>query len=153
MSDSKDHSSISVGLSILLILFVIGFMVEGYFLYSVTQEFTTLRQETASTTATLTSLSSSTESYFDTNNQRFVTFSDMLYEEQKKTEDLNDTVRNFDRQVSKLSGSVTTLEKLTTTDPELLQKYSKIYFLNENYKPADLTVIDEKYDYANGKEV
>jgi zinc D-Ala-D-Ala carboxypeptidase len=62
-------------------------------------------------------------------------------------------IEGFDSEVGELSGSVKTLEKLTTTDPELLQKYSKVYFLNEHYKPADLSIIKEMYDLVNGKEV
>ena len=37
------------------------------------------------------------------------------------------------------------LKKLTETDPQLLAKYSKVYFLNENYAPPSLVSIDEKY--------
>ncbi|MDQ3089648.1 MAG: M15 family metallopeptidase [bacterium] len=58
---------------------------------------------------------------------------------------------NFENEISKLSGTVGTLEKLSKTDPELLQKYSKIYFLNEHYTPSSLTLIDEKYTFQNDK--
>ena len=46
---------------------------------------------------------------------------------------------------SEVNSNVATLEKLTTTDPELLQKYSKIYFLNEHYVPEDLKTIPDEY--------
>lgn len=95
----------------------------------------------------------STTAYIQAVEDKEIALSDMLYNEQKRIEELADNVEGFDRTVGRLSGSVETLEKLTTTDPELLQKYSKVYFLNEHYMPADLTVIDEKYDYENGKEV
>lgn len=45
------------------------------------------------------------------------------------------------RTVRKLSNTVNDLEKVIATDPELLAKYSKIYFLNENYAPAKLARI------------
>jgi LAS superfamily LD-carboxypeptidase LdcB len=48
-------------------------------------------------------------------------------------------------QVEKISGTVGVLDKLAKVDKELLIKYSKIYFLNENYKPAKITQIDQKY--------
>lgn len=51
----------------------------------------------------------------------------------------------FERQIKDLAGSVGTLEKLATIDPELLAKYSKVYFLNENYRPTKLVPIGEKY--------
>ena len=47
--------------------------------------------------------------------------------------------------LSGLAGTVNTLEKLSKTDRELLQKYSKVYFLNENYVPVQLSNIDQKY--------
>ncbi len=53
----------------------------------------------------------------------------------------------FEGQINEIQGSVNTLEKLSKTDEELLQKYSKIYFLNENYVPSNLTEIDLKYLY------
>lgn len=53
----------------------------------------------------------------------------------------------FEGQINEIQGSVNTLEKLSKTDEELLQKYSKVYFLNENYVPSNLTEIDSKYLY------
>ncbi|HEX5774593.1 MAG TPA: M15 family metallopeptidase [Candidatus Paceibacterota bacterium] len=52
---------------------------------------------------------------------------------------------SFERQIKDIAGTVGTLEKLATIDPELLAKYSKVYFLNENYIPTELASIDEKY--------
>lgn len=54
-------------------------------------------------------------------------------------------------QIGQIKGSVDTLEKLKTIDEELLKKYSKVYFLNENYVPESFTKIDEKYVH-NPKE-
>ena len=55
--------------------------------------------------------------------------------------------------IEDISGTVGTLEKLSKADPQILQKYSKVYFLNENYLPQDLTIIDEEFDFKDGKEV
>ncbi|MDO8565129.1 MAG: M15 family metallopeptidase [bacterium] len=60
-------------------------------------------------------------------------------------------IDSFNAQISKISGTVGTLEKLAATDEELLKKYSKIYFLNENYAPTKLTEIDPKFIYTNSK--
>jgi len=57
----------------------------------------------------------------------------------------NGTVDQFANKVGELSGTVGTLTKLTETDPELLKKYSKVSFLNENYIPKGLVDIDSKY--------
>lgn len=51
----------------------------------------------------------------------------------------------FESQLSSLSGTVGTLQKLATTDSELLAKYSKVYFLNENYAPKRLNDIDTEF--------
>ncbi len=51
-------------------------------------------------------------------------------------------------QFSQVAGTVGTLDKLSKLDPRLLQKYSKVYFLNENYVPESLSTIDQKYVYS-----
>ncbi|MEK7630782.1 MAG: M15 family metallopeptidase [Patescibacteria group bacterium] len=54
-------------------------------------------------------------------------------------------VKEQQKQLESISGTVGTLEKLTYTDEELLKKYSKIYFLNEHYIPANLSKISSQY--------
>ncbi len=56
-------------------------------------------------------------------------------------------IDEFQSQIENISGTVGDLTKLAKTDEELLMKYSKIYFLNENYIPSRLDVIDQKYLY------
>jgi LAS superfamily LD-carboxypeptidase LdcB len=68
------------------------------------------------------------------------TITEALTAAQSKSKDLEE-------QFEKVNDNVETLEKITTTDPELLQKYSKIYFLNEHYAPADIQTIDSEYTY------
>ncbi|MEK7390667.1 MAG: M15 family metallopeptidase [Patescibacteria group bacterium] len=64
--------------------------------------------------------------------------SDALYAEQSKNAIFKD-------QIDEITGTIGTLEKLSQTDPELLKKYSKVYFLNEHYEPSKLANIDSKY--------
>lgn len=52
---------------------------------------------------------------------------------------------SFEGQIRDLGGTIGKLDKLSKIDPELLQKYSKVYFLNDNYVPAKLIDVDEKY--------
>jgi LAS superfamily LD-carboxypeptidase LdcB len=63
--------------------------------------------------------------------------------------DRNDT---FQKQIGEISSTVGVLEKIKATDKELLQKYSKVYFLNENYIPSKLTKIDTKYLFNKTKD-
>lgn len=51
----------------------------------------------------------------------------------------------FETAIGDIASTVGTLTKLSQTDKELLQKYSKIYFLNENYVPQALATITPEY--------
>lgn len=73
-----------------------------------------------------------------------------LIQKQKEAEDLNlaliaEQKKNgdFENQIGEISNAVGNLQKLNKTDKELLQKYSKIYFLNENYVPEALSNISK----------
>lgn len=65
-------------------------------------------------------------------------FSKKLLEQQNQTSDFQNTI-------SDITDTVGTLEKLSKTDKELLQKYSRVYFLNDNYVPMQLKDIDTEY--------
>ncbi len=58
---------------------------------------------------------------------------------------------SFGQQIDSLSGTVGQLYKLSQTDKELLQKYSNVYFLNENYVPSQLSDIEAQYLYRKDK--
>lgn len=51
----------------------------------------------------------------------------------------------FQGQIGDIASTVGTLDKLAHTDEELLKKYSKVYFLNENYIPSSLTEVAADY--------
>ena len=61
------------------------------------------------------------------------------YQDEKEKND------EFEDQINAITGTVNDLDKLSKTDEELLQKYSKVSFLNENYIPSDLDEIDDEY--------
>lgn len=70
------------------------------------------------------------------------------------TETLQSTKLELETTKSRVEGTaktVGTLEKLSKIDPEVLQKYSKVYFLNENYKPLTLAPIDSQYLYHENR--
>lgn len=48
---------------------------------------------------------------------------------------------------------IDTLQKLTTLDPELLRKYSKVFFLSENYTPPELEDIPVEYRISPTKDL
>lgn len=60
--------------------------------------------------------------------------------------------QQFANQIADITGTVGQLDKLSRTDPELLKKYSKVYFLNEHYAPAGLVLLDDAYVYNESRE-
>ena len=81
---------------------------------------------------------------------------EMTSEELEETEDQlsGEKERNdeMEDQVRELAGTVSDLDKLSKTDKELLQKYSKVYFLNEHYIPESLREIDDEWKYSEDSE-
>lgn len=69
---------------------------------------------------------------------------DRLNDEKERNDEMEDEVRE-------LAGTVSDLDKLSKTDKELLQKYSKVYFLNEHYIPESLREIDNEWKYDETK--
>lgn len=61
---------------------------------------------------------------------------------------LNDTKQN----VGSLSGTLSALQKLAEADPQLLKKYSKVYFLNDNYAPKNLSIVPSEYTYSSTRQ-
>lgn len=59
----------------------------------------------------------------------------------------------FEESISDIAGTVGTLEKLSKTDRELLQKYSRVYFLSDNYVPSRLKTIDNDYLRDSSKDL
>lgn len=101
------------------------------------------------------------------NNQRLLEFTDNRLAEREQellqtTEDLNvantqiaelerDLYREknmnqeFEKQIRDLAGTVGTLNRIAELDKELLQKYSRVFFLSENYRPARMTEIPSRF--------
>lgn len=63
-----------------------------------------------------------------------------------------ETAAAVESRLKRVNSTVGDLTKLAQTDPELLQKYSKVFFLNEHYAPPSLSEIDTKYT-INGKSL
>jgi LAS superfamily LD-carboxypeptidase LdcB len=62
-----------------------------------------------------------------------------------------DRNKAFADQLNSVNNTIERYQRLSQLDPELLQKYSKVYFLNENYTPSALTDIDTKYLSAKNR--
>lgn len=98
-----------------------------------------------------TNLSSTTAELKGTIAQTHSSLSNELNKEKQNSAAIEQKLGNYQQQVSNVSGTVSTLQKLSKTDPELLQKYSKVFFLNEYYAPARFEEIPTEYAYSNTK--
>ena len=68
-----------------------------------------------------------------------------LEEQQKENQ-------QFTRQIQSLSGTIQGLDRLARIDRELLQKYSRTFFLNENYRPAQMTKVPDRWVLESRQE-
>ncbi len=144
----------STVLSILLGVALLG----GGFLW---YRLVTFEKTTTSTVASLHETIQNKDVLIASTTMRIATLEGLLTETQtllQQTIDEKDTLsmnlndekeKNdaFQNQIDKIGSTIGTLDKLAKTDKELLQKYSKVYFLNENYIPAKLRELDKKYLY------
>ena len=123
---------------------VVYFVFQNYFLKkditALNNELFQARADFASTTNTLKTILGSTE-------QELVRTIAERNEFERKYYEQFDRVNLLYSQVEGIQGTVGDLQKLSQTDPELLKKYSKIYFLNENFIPESFIKIDPKYTY------
>ena len=149
--ETSTHSYLLYGFSTLSIILV-GFLIYGYVVHtSLRADYGALTQELADTKISLQSKSSEAgtlgmtleeiKQAYALSEENGIELLAELNEEKEK----NDA---FEKQIGKISGTVGKLDKLSKMDPELLIKYSKVYFLNENYVPAKVTAIDEKFTYS-----
>lgn len=59
----------------------------------------------------------------------------------------------FQEQLGQIGATINTLDTLSKIDPELLQKYSKVFFLNEHYSPPLLSMIEPLYVYDKNRSL
>lgn len=124
--------SFLVGGIVVVALATVAAAAYGYYrIEALSQQTQTLQGTLASTTALLLATLEETQASLSSSLQ-----------EQKE---------NLENQLQDVSGTVDTLEKLSKTDPELLQKYSKVYFLNEHYVPERLVEIPDEYEYTEAE--
>jgi LAS superfamily LD-carboxypeptidase LdcB len=139
---AKYHVFITMGV-VFLVVVIIGY--GEYRRLDLVKQINQQDQKTASTTSLFISetknLQDQIASIVTQNNLLNSTVQDQI----SQTSDLLD-------QVDQVNDTAEALEKLSKVDPQLLQKYSKVFFLNENYIPGGLKTIPSKYTYSDGKK-
>ena len=130
-----------------LVGIILGVLFFAALVYANVQVFI-LSSRLSDLSSTTASFASSTQAYLATLEQKNTALSDALYAQQQNVEAIQNRLGGFEQAVGTISSSVGVLEKLSKTDPELLQKYSKVFFLNEHYTPERLSQIDQQYVYS-----
>jgi len=131
LSDRQIEKVISVvGLAAVIIV--------AYFIISLSVDVHYIKSDLASTTDSLAGQIANLQADLATTTKDNQLLFAQLANQQNQNVNLGQTL-------SGIANTVGTLEKLSKTDRELLQKYSKVYFLSENYVPIQLTNIDQRY--------
>ncbi len=71
----------------------------------------------------------------------------------QQTQNVGAIEQRLQQQVGSVTGTINTLQKLSKTDPQLLAKYSKVFFLSENYAPARTAEIPDAYKFSDKKAI
>jgi LAS superfamily LD-carboxypeptidase LdcB len=98
-----------------------------------------------------TELASTTAMFSQNTSQLAQNITDLRSQTSGLSNTISSTQQNIDAVSTKVGGveqTVGSIQKLAQIDPELLKKYSKVYFMNENYAPAHLTTIPDEYIYS-----
>jgi zinc D-Ala-D-Ala carboxypeptidase len=131
----------SLGEQILVALFVITLALIGAGSWYGYTRITTLSVQLADLASTTAHLQNNIE-------DSTTSLGNALLQEKKSVQAQLGGVQN---QVGSINGTVTTLQKLSKIDPQLLAKYSKVFFLSDNYAPARLVEIPTMYAYSEKK--
>ncbi len=151
-STLQSYSSLIIGAIGILVILGAGYMLYQQQLQSqkieqLVQERNQLQKDSASSTEALAEASSTITSLAT----ELIAIKEkygILNDDYTSELDRNET---FQSQIKKISKTVGVLDKLSKTDKELLQKYSKVYFLNEHYIPEKLTTIEKGYMYDESR--
>lgn len=135
MQQTKPSTKALIGSLGILVVLLAGLIVFVEFRYrSLKNQATTLTQNISQLRTQLSETDKAVQTLQNLNGD----LTDQIHITEKQTGSLLD-------EFNRISGTVGTLEKLSKIDSRLLQKYSKVYFLNENFVPDRLSTIDERY--------
>ncbi len=129
-----------IKISVLVLMVITGFSYGGYLYWNLDKTNKQLQEEIATLQQRLDIATTTLE---QTRNEKDATTQALKSEQDKNT--------IFEAKINEVSLVVGSLKKLSATDPELLKKYSKVYFLSENYIPAQLSSIDPQYLYEKNR--
>lgn len=142
----------------ILFCFVVGGLL-GYKIYVQNQIIKDLEANLANTQGAKNALDSDSKKLLEEASTTIAALTSKLSLSAEELEELEDDYRkeknkneDFEDQIKEISGTVKDLDKLSKTDKELLQKYSKVYFLNEHYVPEKIRPIEKQFLYNEGSD-
>jgi len=116
--------------------FAIAALYGGYVSFELDQQNTSLEKTILELHKTVSNL----ETLQSANNDNIGSLTHSLQAAQNQND-------GFASEIGQLSNTVGALQKLSQTDPQLLEKYSRVFFLSENYAPAQLSPVDTSVLY------
>lgn len=119
----------------------VGIIFLGYGVYAYNEATTHLLKTKAELASTTEALHESTQKF--TEALSLATEENTGLKQDLTTEQIKNN--SYAQQIQSIASTVGDLYKLSQTDRELLRKYSKVYFLSENYIPSSLSNIDTRY--------
>ena len=142
MQKTKDYLP-NIIPAVIVLLILGGFSIYEFLkIDNLTKRITSLNAELASNDAKLA------QDLTDLRSQT-IGLSNTLSNAEQNIDAVRNQVGGVEQTVGSISGKVGDLQKLSELDAELLKKYSKVYFMNENYVPAYLIDIPKDYLYSN----
>lgn len=134
----------------ILLIALIGAITYGYReIFNLKKQTELLASELASTTAALSWNTYQISQNITDLRTATLGLTNTLTYTQQNIDAVKNQVGGVEQTVGSISGAVGNLQKLAAVDPELLKKYSKVYFMNENYVPAHLTEIPSDFVYSS----
>ena len=140
---SKHQSTRIILLSAILAILLI---LSGYLYYQITLRDSNIESLTSQKETHLQRLSEASTTISILSSELSLTEEELslLEDDYRFEKSKND---EFEDQIRDIAGTVGDLDKLAKIDEELLQKYSKVYFLNEHYIPEKTKAIEKTYLY------
>lgn len=115
------------------------------------KQVTSLETELASTTSALSWNTYELSKNITDLRTQTLGLSNTLTYTQKNIDAVKNQVGGVEKTVGTIGNTVGNLQKIAAVDPEILKKYSKVYFMNENYIPAHLNAVPVEYIYNSNR--
>jgi zinc D-Ala-D-Ala carboxypeptidase len=126
--------------TLFLLLFIAYIAWSQYQSFGQKKEIETLQTAYDTYVQELNTLKASSTDANESVRELYTTLSYVIEEEKNKNQSLAE-------KLGVVSSTVGSLDKLSKIDSQLLKKYSKVYFLNENYAPTSLASIPVEYTF------